>query len=394
MSTQSPRRWLDSWWNGFFREKSIDGFNASVDGLRGIAILLVVASHLVSMGFTAQLGTFFNTAMTAGWAGVDVFFVISGFLITGILDDTKHAANYFRSFYIRRALRIFPAYYLMLLWCFWLYPDVLGGKAVPHLPFSEKAWFLTYLNNYYFAYVECTFLWLGATWSLAIEEQFYFTWPLLVYFANRRVLTWICVLIPILSTIGREVLLAKGRFSLIVYFITPTHLDGLAIGALLSMLLRSGAAPNTLRKGAIATAVVAIAGFTFIGFYCHSLSWHTRPMELFGSPLVALLTASAIAYCTVKPSGLLAKSLSLLPLRFSGRLCYGIYLWHICLLAVWRDYLQKVFGHPLAEFPFWRAMAVLVAAMLIVHVFATLSYLAFERPLFRLKRYFPARSAA
>jgi peptidoglycan/LPS O-acetylase OafA/YrhL len=159
-----------------------------LDGVRGIAILLVLVYHLTLYGGMAPNGPFLDRLWRT-WTlplglGVDLFFVLSGFLITGILLDTKDGPDYFRNFYARRFLRIFPLYYATLAATFLLIPAVR----------LDAVWYWTYLINYRFADVGWPRVaYLGHFWTLAVEEQFYLVWPALVFFVPRRVLPWLCV---------------------------------------------------------------------------------------------------------------------------------------------------------------------------------------------------------
>ena len=127
-----------------------------------------------------------------GWIGVDLFFVLSGFLITGILYDAKGGPHYFRNFYMRRSLRIFPLYYAFLILIFAVMP-LLRASGADHV--GKQVWMWTYLSNVLFARVGWEGMPAHTThlWSLAIEEQFYLLWPLLVWLASRRRLIQLCV---------------------------------------------------------------------------------------------------------------------------------------------------------------------------------------------------------
>ncbi|WP_284666444.1 acyltransferase [Myxococcus sp. SDU36] len=194
-----------------------------LDGLRGVAVLMVISYHSLTGLRSASLGSLFQV----GWAGVDLFFVLSGFLITRILVQTRARGGYFRTFYARRALRIWPLYFLVLVFTFGVM-----GRLLPALAFDTHryAWttYALYLQN----------LWMtdfgpapiNVTWSLAIEEQFYLVWPLLVFFLRNgqlRALLWACVL---LSPAARLVALWEGAAPIQVYTFTLFRLDGLALG--------------------------------------------------------------------------------------------------------------------------------------------------------------------
>ena len=207
----------------------------ALDGLRGFAILAVVAFHAMFLDVGLLGGArpaptdVYPTLALLGWCGVDVFFVLSGFLITGILLRSKGAPGYFRNFYARRALRIFPLYYLVV-------GLLLFGLGRPATSGAEKASYLLYYQNVRYALVgEGSFDAARlVTWSLAIEEQFYLVWPTVVWLCSRRALVGVCIAVVVGAIALRLWLLAGGLHT--THFLTPCRLDTLAVGALLALL--------------------------------------------------------------------------------------------------------------------------------------------------------------
>jgi peptidoglycan/LPS O-acetylase OafA/YrhL len=190
----------------------------ALDGLRGIAILLVMAFHRVLLHPGSLERSLLGRLGLCGWVGVDLFFVLSGFLITGILFDTKDRPDYFRRFYFRRTVRIFPLYYGFLL-------GVLGlGVALQATGRSPFGWgdfwrnqlvLWTYTTNLAFAaagewYALAPMLTLTSLWSLAIEEQFYLVWPLLIRRVSRRVGIGICLALVPACLVARWAALKAG----------------------------------------------------------------------------------------------------------------------------------------------------------------------------------------
>jgi peptidoglycan/LPS O-acetylase OafA/YrhL len=172
------------------------------DGLRAVAIIGVLLFHLG------------GTTFSVGWTGVILFFVLSGYLITGILLDAKGSGGYFRNFYIRRALRIFPAYYLVLLLTAATIYIVAPTSPVFGPGAFEWNYFIFYVQNYWLgiqAYQTPLAGILGHTWTLAIEEQFYLIWPAIVYFLGRRALVVFCIALLVLSPIVRVWILQSNR---------------------------------------------------------------------------------------------------------------------------------------------------------------------------------------
>jgi peptidoglycan/LPS O-acetylase OafA/YrhL len=221
----------------------------ALDGVRGVAVLLVISNHLGSALIPPYANLIdYGAGKLVGytWVGVDLFFVLSGYLITGILSDTRHSEHYFRNFYARRALRIFPLYYAFLLAIFVLLPRV--GLVLPEPDvMHHQAWFWTYVSNFYFARLGWLPMSTGHLWSLSIEEQFYLLWPLVVLLIPRQTLARTCATLIGVIVVGRAVLIHLGLSVLQVYLLTPTHLDPLLAGAFVALVARSPRGINVMR---------------------------------------------------------------------------------------------------------------------------------------------------
>ncbi|MFZ1006070.1 MAG: acyltransferase, partial [Candidatus Sulfotelmatobacter sp.] len=216
-----------------------------LDGLRGIAVLSVVLFHYVlSIPFpSGGAGARFQDCFRLGVYGVDLFFVLSGFLIGGILLDSRASPRYFRTFYLRRFHRIFPLYYLWLA----LYV-ALGLSAFSHLPPSIRAvwtgWrptavYALFLQNLVRKQLlGISAAWLGPLWSLAVEEQFYLLMPLAVRFLPKRRLAQFLVATIFLSPLMRAVVSTWAYPRAVRYVATPLRADALAMGVLLALALR------------------------------------------------------------------------------------------------------------------------------------------------------------
>src|SRR5262245_35087776 len=174
----------------------LTGHQPGLDGVRGVAILMVMAIHFVGDSTARTLGqTLLVKAAGYGLLGVDLFFVLSGFLITGILLDAKNRPHYFRNFYALRTLRIFPLYYAVLAVLLLLIPAVTTLSPLLEQAREQQGWLWTYTTNFYVAY---TSSWRSLTyvthfWSLASEEHFYLVWPLVVFALRRKALERVCV---------------------------------------------------------------------------------------------------------------------------------------------------------------------------------------------------------
>jgi len=296
------------------------GFIAELDGLRGIAILLVMVHRFwprSDAGLAADLAG-------AGWIGVDLFFVISGFLIAGILLDTKGEPTYFRNFYVRRVLRIFPLYYLFvgsILLVFSWRAGFLEHSGSP-------LWYLLYLGNVPEGLLGHDVpYWLGPAWSLAIEEQFYLTFPWLVAFLSRERLTRTLLAILVIAPLVRvaTMMIAPGH-ERVQYLFTLCRLDTIAIGCLLAILLhgidveRYRAKLRTIGAGVLAgVAVTAVAT---------GLDRTTAFGRIGGYSIVALGCGSVVLLAMLARDQRSTAWLRDARLRYFGKLCFGLYLLH------------------------------------------------------------------
>src|SRR6185369_10595810 len=179
--------------------KKLDGHIPVLDGIRGLAILLVLVAHFngeaILKEYYPLVGPIATKLALTGLMGVDLFFILSGFLITGILLKTKNSEHYFLNFYARRVLRIFPLYYGVLLFVFWVLPNIIKLDVAAKYITSQQWWLWTYLNNFpgHPSLDSSKIYQLGHFWSLAVEEHFYLVWPLMVYSFSAHRLKKICL---------------------------------------------------------------------------------------------------------------------------------------------------------------------------------------------------------
>ena len=238
------------------------GFIPALDGLRGIAIILVMLHHFTYYRPTSGIDALIASVLFFFWTGVDLFFVLSGFLITGILLDTRGNERYFTNFYARRTLRIFPLYYLVLFLAFVVLPKfpavhaVLAGRSID-LPPQWPYWL--YLTNFSIADRGWVHGWVDVAWSLAIEEQFYLVWPLVIWLCPPRLVVWLCTAIFVAEVFARSCARASDMPVLPIYVVTWFRLDGLVIGALLAVALRRGIMPELDRLAPV-VVIVGVAG--------------------------------------------------------------------------------------------------------------------------------------
>src|SRR5580693_7177583 len=205
-----------------------------LDAVRGLAVLLVLL-HNTDVYPSLHLGLIADN----GWMGVDLFFVLSGFLITGILLDTKQSGRYFENFYARRCLRIWPLYYSALLFMLVIVPLFRPSEAPAIFGARSSPWWAypLFLQNFLIPIPTSAAGLLGVTWSLAVEEQFYLVWPLVVRFCTEAQLRRIATAVIFVSPALRFYLV---RHQVNIYSNTFCRLDGLMAGALLAIVIRSG----------------------------------------------------------------------------------------------------------------------------------------------------------
>jgi len=347
-----------------------------LDGLRAIAVLLVLLTHFWT--YPADF-TITNRFAAAGWIGVDLFFVLSGFLITGILWDTRGKAGYYRNFFARRSLRIFPPYYLLLVLVFVVLP--LVATLPPQLQSDSWLYFL-YLGNFALAAGGWQLFLIDITWSLSIEEQFYLVWPWLVRAFSLQRMIGICLALIVLAPLLRTLLWNEDRW-MWLHMLTPLRADSFAVGALAALSLRQGWRIPALRVftgGALLlTALIASGSFARDSMIAGTIGYS-----------LTALTAGAGLLAAMK-----SRWLNFAPLRYVGKVSYGVYLYHPICLMVMSSVLAKFM--PKAT-PLVGSMVQLLATSLLAVGVASLSYFLMEVRFLRLKKYFeadaPARSAA
>lgn len=201
-----------------------------LDGLRGVAILAVLLRHFgLSYPADTPIDQAVSTLFLFGWSGVDLFFVLSGFLISGILIETRHATNYFASFWARRALRIVPVYFAFLTLWFLVLPQVAPRLGL-HANFGEEHWlpYWTWTANLFGGVPQ-----LGHLWSLSVEEQFYLAWPVVVWLLSNRSVARLCIVLAVVCPAIRVLLLSVPLEPSWPWEIFK-RADSLALGALVA----------------------------------------------------------------------------------------------------------------------------------------------------------------
>jgi len=350
----------------------------ALDGIRGLAVLFVVASHLpVLLSYQAVTPwNFLNRLLSGGFLGVDIFFVLSGFLITSLLlmERSNHARISLPRFYARRALRLLPALYLLLavdLVISVFEKSSLSGQ------WNETWTSLLYLNNWYYVWP-----WLrhgslnfesnlGHLWSLAVEEQFYLIWPmvlmLLLKLRRTKVLSPLVIVLFISAIVLRRTALWHAHvFWMVILIRTDARLDSLLIGALLALFYRYVVVNKTVLK---LFAYAALPLFIVIAYQGPNSSFfYTSGFTLVAVVVLVMILAS------VEQAWLVCQVLEQSWLRFIGRISYGIYLWHFVVFT----FLSKHF------FVGPRAIRILIGLSITLAITMTSWYLV-EQPALRLK---------
>jgi peptidoglycan/LPS O-acetylase OafA/YrhL len=369
-----------------------------LDGVRGLAILLVLITHFGGYGQEAvgPLGRAFHAVVDFGWSGVDLFFVLSGFLITGILLEAKGSPAYFRSFYMRRVLRILPLYYLAVcIYFFLLIPSLrvlAPGRAsvvsaVSH-PVSEQLWYFVHLSNWRIGR-QITFNGIDHFWSLAIEEQFYLVWPLIVLALSRRALLRVCGVLIVFSFALRNlpsVLAIHAVNPHWVYCATPFRLDALAFGAGLSVLVLDQRFRRDWRLWACASLCAGVALVVVAYVRSGSASFESVPMAALGFTGVALAYSALVGFAAMRAGTAAAAFLRSPALLELGRLSYGIYVAHRPL-SILAPGLQTALARHIGGVP--ASLTMIVTGGAISYGLALVSWRLIERPFLRLKDRFP-----
>lgn len=378
------------------REPDLSGHLPALDGVRGSAILGVMLYHMTVFTPLTTVDRAFLTVIDWGGYGVDLFFVLSGFLITGILYDAKRDPHYFRNFYARRTLRIFPLYYAVVFFSLVILPHIPNPKAARFGTIAgDEVWYWTYLSNFCIA---ARGLWrhgiLDVSWSLAIEEQFYLLWPAVVYACSGKTLRRICLGLIAAAIAFRTATVFAHANPIATIILTPSKLDALAVGALIAVTVRE---TGVLRWVGMARYVLWIAGAAFITiFMAGGWKWDGRLMLCVGYTALAACYGSLLLLAiAAAPSSPVARVFSSRLLRTFGRYSYAMYLFHLPLRAAIRDTaygpgrFPTLFGSQLpGQLLFYPlAIAVTLGA-------AILSWHLYEKHFLKLKRYFPSSHTA
>jgi peptidoglycan/LPS O-acetylase OafA/YrhL len=318
----------------FLGRPDIRGHLPPLDGLRGIAVLAVMAFHFSlfsNIAGSAPAISAWHSIAGIGWIGVDLFFVLSGFLITGILYDAKNSDGYFRVFYARRALRIFPLYYGVLALFFIVLPMLAPASQAVQDNTIDQVWYWTHLANVQVALRgdwSAISPYVAHFWSLAVEEQFYLVWPVVVLLLSGRQLVRLCAGIMIFSLLLRIYLFATGA-SVAAFVLTPARMDTLAIGAMLAIALRDHSLFTRMHRIARPFAVGSALLLCAIALGRGGLDKHDAITSTIGFSALGVLFATGIFFALTAPrDARYHLLLSSRGLRFFGKYSYALYVFH------------------------------------------------------------------
>ena len=354
-----------------------------LDGLRGIASILVLIYHISWMWRKITAKYYFKLdyfIAQIGWTGVNLFFIVSGLLITNILLNTKNKNNYFKNFYMRRVLRIIPLYFLILFIFNFLYNE-----------FSHLFFHLFFISN--FLLVDSSIVNSGfaaVSWSLSIEEQFYIFWPMIIRTVSSNKLYIYCILIIGVATTIKSMSFLGNLPYHFLYYSTVTRLDGLALGSLLALIIRFRTSRRMDFYCALFVLSLSLSLIIFIylklgGFYVKINP--TLIMGL-GDILVNLFYASFIYITIFWNKGYLRKILTCRLLSISGKHSYAIYLIHPVVLSLVDNFLK----FKIIKMAHWNFLLTEISfhllVIIITFIVAKILWVSFEAPFLNLKRFF------
>jgi peptidoglycan/LPS O-acetylase OafA/YrhL len=357
-----------------------------LDGLRGVAIAMVVAHHYFLETFQAASGTWLShvqALVRLTWSGVDLFFVLSGFLIGGILLDARDSLNYFQVFYTRRFFRIVPIYAVFLWGTFLLF--MASRLAVA----SRFAWlfqqrlpwapYIFFIQNFWMAKANTfgAFI-LSVTWSLAIEEQFYLTFPFLVRVLSPRNLVLFLFGAVFAAPLLRVAIHEFWRDHAVAWYVAmPCRADALLLGVLGAVALRNPRWRSRLlnsRKALLCALLVLASGF---GLLTKFGDLSTFMMVSVGLTWLALFYLCVLLYAVIYKDSWLSRGLRRRWLMWLGSIAYGVYLFHQFVRYVM---IGVVWGGP-SEALSWSRLCVSVSALAVTLILCRSSWLYFEKPI-------------
>jgi peptidoglycan/LPS O-acetylase OafA/YrhL len=362
------------------------GHIRALDGIRGFAVLLVFGYHALSGVLlpVSPATRYLKSFTIRGWVGVDLFFVLSGFLITTILLDAVHTENYFKVFYVRRALRIFPLYYLILIGALILVPGNRTHRA--------QLFYWLNLSNLPTAFGHVMTGYLLHFWSLGIEEQFYMVWPSLIRWTKIRYVAYLCAGTIVGLFIVRNlpvVLRWNERWPELVYRFTLFRVDTLCAGALLAIIVKYR--PELIQSRLILRIIFVVSLCVFLA----SGGSYLNPKFIrFGYTALVFCFSSLVALALF-PGGWTSRVFSNSSLRTMGKYSYSFYLFHPFILIYGINHRERI-SHRLVTYHLLpkglsanrTTIVIAVIAFFVILAMSALSWRFFEGPILVFKKHF------
>ena len=339
-----------------------------LDGIRGIAMLLVLTYHYFYNGavLDSSLAKQLLKPLSIGWSGVDLFFVLSGFLIVGILLDVKGSKNFFSTFYIRRALRILPLYYLLLA-LFVILPNFISNEELFKLKFPFWSYIL-FIQNFFMIKFDFGTSWLGVTWSLAIEEQFYLLLPFLVWKLDKIKLVYVFICLIAIAPIIRIFFDGLGG-----YIFTLARADAILTGGVLAIAYRDPKIKKMITQNI--TFIVFLFFIFLFGAGMLVFKEFTRIGNAFVHAWMGILYSLLLTICAFSPGKMTDVFISNRIFVWLGTRSYSIYLFHLPIIILTH---QFIIGRESPYYSNWPELFVTLLAVVIMFVFAELSFRFFE----------------
>jgi peptidoglycan/LPS O-acetylase OafA/YrhL len=365
----------------------------ALDGLRALAILLVIPHNVYVFESTRGWLAPFAWISSFGWVGVQLFFVLSGFLITRNLLDSRGAPNYYSTFFGRRILRIFPLYFLVLAFFLLLLPRLVDLSPAIRDSYANQVWLWLFLSNWAEPFGKGVY-WFSHFWSLAVEEQFYFVWPLVIATVTRRLVP-MCITIIVAALALRVGMTEAGARPEMLYMFTVCRMDALASGALAAVLMGSPQSLDFVRKYSDWLLVAALLVLVEGASLTHSYETYYTTTLTVGHTLLALSMTTVLLVLAMRARGRAARSLAALlsvaPLRSVGKVSYAMYIFH---LPIATGIIAPLVLPKLKQwgpgFPVWYALVNMLCSYLV----ALASWHLLEKHFLRAKRFFVAAKEA
>lgn len=348
--------------------------------MRGIAILFVVFYH--NFGFVKYF--FF------GWLGVDLFFVLSGFLITDILLKTVNKPRYFKNFYAKRVLRIFPLYFLSLIIFLVILPRIKGFPLDLSFYIDHQWWFWTYLQNWFLIFynVGNTTTAIQHYWSLAVEEQFYIVWPLVIFLIRKPKILLAIAGFLLVSVICIRLYMWTIQIKDLNYFglYTYTRIDGICIGSMLAILqfMRS-----TFINRYFTGLILLLAAMNFIFYFINKEFHFTYPyFAIVGYTTFAMLFAIVVHEAIQGGNKVINFLLNIRPLKFFGKISYGLYIFHWPVYLILYGWVDEKVRSVIAISENNTAVLASILLTIIAILISVISFYTFERYFLKKKKAF------